>query len=222
MLKNVVILAAGRGNRMRPLTDVIPKALAPYKGSTLIEHSIAKLASLGLNIHVTVGYLGGHLAETMFRKNLIQTAISTVGHGNAWWIYKSVLRNLNEPILVLTCDNITDLKIENLYDQYKLLGQPHCMLVPVNPLEKIEGDYLHCDGSKVKRFSRKEKSDQYASGIQILNPWRIFSDTNFCDDFNELWRELIKADRLFASEVYRYEWFSIDSLEQLSERNNAT
>jgi len=221
MFKNVVILAAGRGNRMRPLTDIVPKALAPYKGSTLIEHSISALSSDGLNIHVTVGHLGGHLAERLFRKDLIQTALSTAGHGNSWWIYKTLLSRLDEPVLVLTCDNITELRLIDLYNQYLSLGQPHCMLVPVKPLDGVEGDYLHCSNSQINKISRGEISEMYASGIQILNPRKICTDTTFSDDFGELWGKLILMRQLCASEIYPYSWFSIDSLEQLAERNSA-
>ena len=36
LITDVLIMAAGRGNRMKPLSDIIPKAMAPYKGTTLI------------------------------------------------------------------------------------------------------------------------------------------------------------------------------------------
>ena len=71
LIKNALIMAAGRGNRMRPLTDVIPKALAPYRESTLIEQSIGYLRENGLKVHVTVGHLGNLLSEVLIRKGLV-------------------------------------------------------------------------------------------------------------------------------------------------------
>jgi len=56
MLENVLILVAGRGNRMRPLSDIIPKAMALYKGDTLIGNTLKSFNDGNYIIHVTVGY----------------------------------------------------------------------------------------------------------------------------------------------------------------------
>ena len=56
MIRHAIIMAAGRGMRMAPLTDAIPKPMAPYDGTTLIARGISRLAERLENIHVTVGY----------------------------------------------------------------------------------------------------------------------------------------------------------------------
>ena len=84
-----VILAAGRGIRMRPLTDNIPKAMAPFKGSTLIGNSIDKIKPFFSKIYVTVGYKGKELSEHVISKG-ITSIINTEGKGNAWWLYNSI------------------------------------------------------------------------------------------------------------------------------------
>src|SRR3569623_727571 len=54
-----MILAAGRGERMRPLTDVTPKPLLRVGGTTLIEHHLLRLARAGLyDVVVNTGHLG--------------------------------------------------------------------------------------------------------------------------------------------------------------------
>ena len=56
-------MAAGRGLRMRPLTDEIPKAMAPLGESTLISEGIRRLKKEINQVHITVGYKGSMLAS---------------------------------------------------------------------------------------------------------------------------------------------------------------
>ncbi|MBL8311896.1 MAG: nucleotidyltransferase family protein [Burkholderiales bacterium] len=54
---DAMILAAGRGERMRPLTDTLPKPLVPVRGAPLIEHHIQKLVAIGVRrIVINVSY----------------------------------------------------------------------------------------------------------------------------------------------------------------------
>ncbi len=62
MLSRAVILAAGRGERLRPLTDDRPKCLVPIAGRTLIEWQLDALRSCGIaDVAVVTGYRGGML-----------------------------------------------------------------------------------------------------------------------------------------------------------------
>mgnify|MGYP000875918089 CR=1 FL=1 len=61
-----MILAAGRGERMRPLTDTLPKPLVPVRGAPLIEHHIRKLAAIGVQrVVINVSYLAELLQATL-------------------------------------------------------------------------------------------------------------------------------------------------------------
>src|ERR1039457_1443066 len=101
-------MAAGRGARMRPLTDLIPKAMISYNGSTLISDGIEKVRKSIQNIHVTVGYKGEVLAQHVVQYN-VSSVFTTHEKGNAWWVYNTIMKHLNEPVFVLTCDNVTDI-----------------------------------------------------------------------------------------------------------------
>ncbi|MDD5147931.1 MAG: sugar phosphate nucleotidyltransferase [Candidatus ainarchaeum sp.] len=64
----VVVLAAGKGKRMLPLTDSMPKALVPLKGKPLIQRSLEGFADAGASeIALVIGYMGGDI-RTFFRK----------------------------------------------------------------------------------------------------------------------------------------------------------
>ncbi len=66
MLREAMILAAGRGERMRPLTDTLPKPLVVVRGAPLIEHHIRKLVAIGIKrIVINVSYLADVLMATL-------------------------------------------------------------------------------------------------------------------------------------------------------------
>lgn len=215
-IRNVLIMAAGRGNRMRPLTDVIPKAMLPYKGGTLIGHSLELLRQSSCSIHITVGYKGAMLSQYLMSLGNVATILNTEGHDNSWWVYNTLLKNLNEPVLVLTCDNITELDLEFLNVEYNRIGAPPCMIVPVVPIPGIEGDYLTHEAEFVTAIQRHKPSEIYCSGIQVLNPARVVSLTQHGENFNSLWDQLIIQRQLKISKVYLNKWFSVNTLEQLA------
>lgn len=209
-------MAAGRGNRMRPLTDTLPKPMVTYKEDTLIGNCLTELHKCVSQIHITVGYKKALLSEYLMTRGGVDTIINTEGHGNAWWISNSVLKHIDEPIVVLTTDNVTEIDIEFLTNEYQRLNFPACMIVPVKPIEGIEGDYIHHQDGLVIEITREKVSDVYCSGIQIVNPRRITSVVGTVEDFKQVWNALIAQAELKVSKTYPNHWFSIDTIEQLA------
>lgn len=217
-INHAIIMAAGRGQRMMPLTNDIPKAMAIYDGSTLISQGIDNIKKIIENVHITVGYKGAILAQHVIEHN-VSSVFNTEGKGNCWWVYNTLLKYLNEPIVVLTCDNVIDLDFELLSKDYFSLGQPACMLVPVKPILGLEGDYIFQTNNRVTELSRSKQSDIYCSGIQVLNPSKVNSLTESTEDFYNLWSQLIKKDNLLCSNIYPKKWFTVDTMQQLTQLN---
>ena len=67
----------------------------------------------------------------------------------------------------------------------------------------------------VKKLSRTQKSDIYCTGIQILNPKKINDKIKPTDDFNILWKKLIKIRQLYVSDVMPKKWYTVDILDNL-------
>lgn len=223
IIRHALIMAAGRGNRMRPLTDLLPKPMLKYKEDTLIGNSLEGLRNNIAYIHITVGYKKAMLSEYLMTRGGVDSILNTEGHGNAWWVQHTLMRFIDEPILVLTTDNITELDLEFLAAEYERLERPPCMLVPVAPIEGIDGDYIeHADGV-VRSLQRAQPRESYCSGIQVLHPARICSlaDTDI-DDFYQVWQLLMAREMLKVSRLYPKTWFSVDTLEQLVKANNST
>jgi NDP-sugar pyrophosphorylase family protein len=214
-INHALIMAAGRGNRMRPLTDLLPKSMIPYNGDTLIGNSLNKLTKSIQYIHVTVGYKKAMLSEYLMTKG-VDTIINTEGHGNAWWITNTIMKYIDEPIIVMTTDNITEIDSQFLLSQYEHLGYPPCMLVPVKPIDGIDGDFINQSNGTVISINRAEKSEIYCSGIQVINPNKIFQLGFNDDNFYDIWNNLIRINELKVSSIYPKIWFSVDTLENLA------
>lgn len=205
---------------MMPLTTHMPKAMAPYNGSTLICQGINQVRKHIKHLHITVGYQGAMLAEHVI-KNGVSSVFNTEGRGNAWWVYNTVLKLLDEPMFVLTCDNVMELDFDLLQTDYYSYGEPACMLVPVKPMVGLEGDYIFHRGNIVTELNRTKKSDTYCSGIQIINPAKINQCTRSTEDFYTLWTQLINKNQVIASRIYPKKWFAVDTMEQLGEVNRS-
>lgn len=219
-IQHTIIMAAGRGNRMRPLSDELPKAMVPYQEGTLISSTLKSLKEFAKFIHVTVGYKASMLSSYLMRFGFVDTVIYTEGHGNSWWIYNSLMRYIDEPVLVLTCDNITELNIDFINREYSRVGSPACMIIPVKPIENIGGDYIEDDAGAVISIQRSRPTNIYASGIQVLNPTKIIALTPNDGDFYSIWKQLIKHGQLYISNIYPKAWFSVNTLEQLESLNS--
>ena len=215
MINHAVILAAGRGLRLMPITKKIPKAMVKIKNQTLILRGIKRIQKYIRNIHITVGYKGSMLAKHVI-ENKVNSVINTDKKGNAWWIFNFPFCYINEPIFVLTCDNITNINFNLIEKDYIKKGKPECFLVPVKPVKDLEGDYIHKKNFVVTKLSRKSKSDIYCSGIQIINPYKINRIIKNADDFNQVWKKLIFKKKLIVSDVLPKKWFTIDNLKQLT------
>jgi|TARA_B110000261_G_scaffold161705_1_gene203673 NDP-sugar pyrophosphorylase family protein len=214
MINHAVILAAGRGIRMMPMTKKIPKAMVKIKNQTLILNGIKKIQKYIKNIHITVGYKGSVIAKHVIRNN-VRSVINTNDKGNAWWIFNFPFNLINEPIFVLTCDNITNIDFNLIEKDYIKKGKPECFLIPVCPVKRLEGDFIHRRKNIVTKLSRTITSDIYCSGIQIINPYKINKIVKKTEDFNEVWKKLISKKKLVVSDIVPNQWFTIDSIKQL-------
>jgi len=210
-----LIMAAGRGERMGPLTDVVPKAMAPINGSTLIARGLKYLNEKIPYIYVTVGYKGSMLASHLVDHS-VTGIFNTTGHDNAWWLFNTLMKELDEPVLVLTCDNVIELDFELLSREYFSKGCPPVMVVPVKPINGLEGDYIIHENNVVKRLSRHEPTDMYCSGIQIIHPKKVNKLVPSADNFYQVWNTLIEDQNLYCSNLYPSKWYAVDTLQQLS------
>lgn len=218
MFEHAVILCAGKGERLLGTGGTRTKAMVNVGGRPLVSYSLEQLTARVPEVGLTVGTNAEELMRYGMANN-IRLFINTAGKENAWWIYYSLFRKIDGPVLVMPCDNITHLDLDLLYSQYIAAGAPACMLVPVPVNKDIEGDYIHTDGATglITAISRQLYSGMYGSGIQVLNPAAINTLAAGECDFLSLWQKLISRHQLYAADNYPYHWFSVNTAAQLQQ-----
>ena len=87
------------------------------------------------------------------------------------------------------------------------------MLIPTKPVKGLKGDYIFRKKNLISSLSRAKKSEIYCTGIQVLNPKRINKKITPTEDFNILWKKLIKIKQLYVSDVMPRKWYTVDDVE---------
>jgi len=144
-----MILAAGEGQRMRPLTDVTPKPLLEVAGKPLIEHHIVRLATAGFTeIVVNVSHLGQQLVDFLGDGSQWQVAISISAEQTPLETAGGIIQALphldDAPFLLVNGDVFTDYPFVQLRETVPSERGAHIVLVP-NPAHRPEGDFLLSD-----------------------------------------------------------------------------
>ena len=129
------------------------------------------------------------------------------------------MKHVDEPVLVLTCDNVVELDLDLIWRDYEAFNRPACMVVPVRPVEGLDGDFIFHENHRITELNRHKPSDIYCSGIQVLNPARINELVKSAEDFYTVWQALIAAGELYSATVYPKKWFAVDTVEQLNQIN---
>jgi MurNAc alpha-1-phosphate uridylyltransferase len=154
-----MILAAGRGERMRPLTDHTPKPLLCAGGKPLIVHHIERLADAGFRqLVVNHAHLGGQIEQALgngaqwgvsIRYSAEEHALETGGG-----IYRALPMLGEAPFLVVNGDVWTDLDFAR-FSRFRLTGLAHLLLVD-NPCHNPNGDFglsgqqVQCSGGNLR------------------------------------------------------------------------
>lgn len=216
----VVLLAAGHGKRMRPLTDTLPKPLLKVGSRALIEHHIDRLQSLGFReLIINTAYLGEKIKQHLgtgrrYGVNIKFSDESETGAlETAGGIKKSLPLISSEWFLVVNSDIYTD------FDFTSLLGlhspQQGCLVMVRNPNHNPCGDFTLNDqgqfdlnGSATMTFAgiglyRKEMFSELPEGKLALGP---------------ILREKIQNLEVDAV-PYFGEWTDVGTPERLAELN---
>ena len=209
MIKKAMILAAGFGKRLNPLTLSSPKPLLKIGEETLLSNTIKFLEEFQIKqAIINVHYLGDQIIEYIRKKkfNLEITVINEkekildTGGG----IF-NVLKYFNESFLCINPDTIWNLNYIKELKQMEsdfFLNKQKCSLLVVDKIKSfdknIKGDFNLRNGLITRK--KNENLKFIYTGLQIIKP-EVFSNIDEkVFSINKVWNQLIKSNQLFGLE----------------------
>lgn len=175
-----MILAAGLGNRMRPLTLTTPKPLLAVGDKPLIVWHIEKLKALGIKeIVINTAWLAEKLVEYLGDGSAYGVNILWSHEGEGLETAGGIINALpllgEEPFLLVNGDVWTEIDFAELlepsvYERVKSTQVlAHLMLVP-NPVQHLQGDFCYYKGMAYEHSAYADGENLTFSGVSLLSP----------------------------------------------------
>jgi MurNAc alpha-1-phosphate uridylyltransferase len=213
-----MILAAGLGTRMRPLTDHTPKPMLLVAGVPLIVHHVRRLVAAGITeIVINHAYFGEQIEQHFSNVENLNCRIQFSREGEPLDTGGGIFRALpllgEKPFIVINSDAWTDYPLRGLLN----INPTHAHLVLTdNPPQHPLGDfYLQADGLVNTEGAGKKLTWM---GLSVINP-TLFSG---CDSGVFSVVPLLKKvmrDELVSGEYYSGQWLDVGTPERLLEAN---
>jgi MurNAc alpha-1-phosphate uridylyltransferase len=226
-LTSAFVLAAGMGQRMRPLTNTIPKPLVALGGKPLIDHVLDRLAAAGINkavvnVHYLADQIEAHLAKRTSpkivfsdeRKRLLDTGGGVI----------QALPELGaEPFVIHNSDSVWIEGLGSNLDRLLSAWNPDAMdsLMLVAPLAASIGydglgDFQMDATGRLTRQSGPKMAPFVFAGVSIAHPRLLEGAPKGAFSLNKLWDTAIARGRLFGLRLEGI-WMHVGTPEALAE-----
>lgn len=209
-----MILAAGRGNRMRPLTDHTPKPLLAAGGKPLIVHHIERLAAAGMrDLVINHAHLGAQIESALGDGVRFSVRIRYSPEGEALETGGGIFRALPllgpDPFLVVNGDVWTDIDLGGLSLEEGDLAQ---LVLVENPPHHPRGDFALAQG----RVCAEGEPRYTFSGIGVYRPELFAGCEPGAFPLAPLLRRAMEAGRV-GGQLHAGRWFDIGTPQRLDE-----
>ena len=224
-INKAMILAAGFGKRMRPLTEKVPKPLIKVGPKNLLERSIEMLIKIGIDeLVINTHYLSQEIDNFLKNKNygisitlIKEEELLDTGGG----ILNATKKFENNPFFVLNPDTIWN---KNYYEELKILensylekNKPILLLVDkTNSHDKsFQGDFNFIENYHITRGT----NNQYIfTGAQIINRSIFDGVKKKFFSMNEVWDQMVKEKKLLGQESNQT-FFHVNNIKVYEELN---
>jgi N-acetyl-alpha-D-muramate 1-phosphate uridylyltransferase len=213
---HAMILAAGRGERLRPLTDTTPKPLLPVNGKALIVHHMENLATAGITqVIINLAWLGEQISATLgdgsaFGLSIRYSQEPPGALETAGGIVQALPLLGQRPFLVVAGDILCDYPFERLVDQ-EPAGLAHLVMVN-NPAHHPDGDFALQNG----QLTSSGPERLTFSGIGLYRPEMFLHLKPGRRPLRPVFEQALAPGQL-SGERYTGYWSDIGTLERLTQ-----
>lgn len=225
-----MIMAAGLGTRMRPLTDDRPKPLVKVAGKTLIDHALDRLVAAGVtlavvNVHYMAQMVKAHLAgrrdiEIVFSEE--NDALLGTGGG----VVKALPHFKDEPFFIMNSDTVWVEGIGHALDRMIARWNPDTMdalLLMASMVTALgfegPGDFNMDSDGRLSRVGELRLSPFAFPGVQIAHPRLFDAAPKGGFSTNRVWDVAIDKGRLFGIRLDGV-WIHVGTPEAVTEAEN--
>jgi MurNAc alpha-1-phosphate uridylyltransferase len=209
--RTAMVLAAGLGTRMRPLTNDRPKALVEVAGRTLIDHTLDRLVEAGVetavvNVHHFADMVEAHVARRTFPRILISDERAGL-LDSAGGIIRALPLLGDQPFFVANTDNVwiegERPALQSLVEQWDPARMDICILLATRDrssgFERPEGFVRDAEGRLTHSNSVDPLPPFNNVGFQILNPTVLAGLGDGAVSIVPTWKALSSEGRLFGA-----------------------
>jgi MurNAc alpha-1-phosphate uridylyltransferase len=225
MIRSAMILAAGRGERMRPLTDTTPKPMIPVAGRSMLDRSMDRLQAHGIrNLVINVHHLGEQIARHVGagRAHIVREDRLLETGGSV----KNALPLLgDQPFFVLNGDGLwTDgptpmlKRLEAMWDPGRMdaLLLLHPIDKAIGREEKDRGDYFLDPGGKARHRGSEPAAPYLFASISICDSRLFRTAPEGPFSLLRLWNRAQAAGHLYGL-VHDGQWFHVGTPQALAD-----
>lgn len=217
----VVIMAGGKGTRLLPLTNVLPKPLIPISEKTIIEEIMCRFTKVGCtSFFISVNYMAEMIKEFFDRKKIPDISLEYIEEtkplGTAGSLY--LLRDkLKDTFFVSNCDIIADVDLYEMLEYHKNNGNVITVLsvlkdysIPYGTLETKE------DGILIELKEKPRMVYQINSGVYILEPevFEFMNDGEFIHITGLMERLIAAGKKIGVFPISDGSWFDMGNWEE--------
>lgn len=209
-----IILAGGRGKRLKPITDYVPKPLVPINNIPIIEWQIKYLKKFHVNkVLICSGYKTEMIENYLSTKNLgvkIRFSIEKSPLGTGGAIKKAAKMIKDKSFFVLNGDIITNINLSKLVKAKNAIAAIE--------LQQKFG-VLETNGNKIIKFSEKKKIPNLwmNAGVYHLQKDVVKDLPNKGDIEKTLFPQYAKKGKIETIKFKNVKWYSIDSFKDMEE-----
>jgi NDP-sugar pyrophosphorylase family protein len=209
-----IILAGGRGNRLRPITDYVPKSLIPIKNIPIIEWQIKYLKKFGVSeVIICSGYKTEMIENYLNNKKLgikISFSVEDMPLGTGGAIKKAGKKINDKSFIVINGDIITNIDLKKLLKKENSIASIQL---------KTKFGILQTDDDKIIKFDEKKEIENLwmNAGIYHLKKNTLKDLPDKGDIEKTLFPNYAKKEKLFTLKFRNTKWYSIDSFKDMEE-----